>query len=80
MLLQVKDIEKQYKKFKLHCSMEVMEGHITGLIGQNGAGKSTTFKAILDLIHLDSGEILLFGKNHTKLTNKEREDLSLIHI
>ena len=78
MLLQVKDIEKQYKKFKLHCSMEVMEGHITGLIGQNGAGKSTTFKAILDLIHLDSGEILLFGKNHTKLTNKEREDLGVV--
>lgn len=78
MLLQIKDIEKQYKKFKLHCSMEVMEGHITGLIGQNGAGKSTTFKAILDLIHLDSGEIFLFGKNHTKLTNKEREDIGVV--
>ncbi len=78
MLLEIKDIKKQYKKFNLHCSMEVMEGRITGLIGQNGAGKSTTFKAILNLIHLDGGEILLFGKDHRKLTTQDREKIGVV--
>ena len=78
MLLQVKDIRKQYKNFELNCSLEVMEGCITALIGQNGAGKSTTFKAILNLIHLDQGEIFMFGKDHRKMSNKEREQIGVV--
>lgn len=78
MLLQVKDIRKQYKNFELNCSMEMMEGCITGLIGQNGAGKSTMFKAILNLIHLDGGEIMLFGKEHRNLTNRDREKIGVV--
>ena len=41
--------------------METDEGLITGLIGANGAGKSTTFKVILGLVHPDAGEIRLFN-------------------
>ncbi|MCI7812606.1 MAG: ABC transporter ATP-binding protein [Robinsoniella sp.] len=77
-MLQVKDIRKQYKNFELNCSMEMMEGCITGLIGQNGAGKSTMFKAILNLIHLDGGEIMLFGKEHRNLTNRDREKIGVV--
>ncbi len=49
-LIQLQDVIKSYPQFKLHCSMELKEGYITGLIGLNGAGKSTTFKTILGLI------------------------------
>ena len=40
-----------------------IEKGIYGLLGENGAGKSTTFKAILNLIQKDSGVIELFGKD-----------------
>lgn len=43
-------------------SFSLMPGTITGFLGANGAGKSTTILAMLDLIHADSGHIRLFGK------------------
>lgn len=48
MVLKLQNVEKHYEKFDLQCSLEVHKGCVTGLIGQNGAGKSTTFKAVLD--------------------------------
>ena len=53
-MLKLEQVKKQYKNFTLDCSLEVRPGCITGLIGQNGAGKSTTFKAALGLIHTDA--------------------------
>ena len=51
MLLSLKKLQKNYPGFSLDVSMEIEEGQITGLIGANGAGKSTTFKVILGLVH-----------------------------
>lgn len=61
-MIRLKNAEKHYRQFDLNCSLEVKPGQITGLIGENGAGKSTTFKLILDLIHADGGKIKVFGK------------------
>jgi len=61
MLLQMKNVQKQYPQFKLNCSLEVAPGRVIGLVGQNGAGKSTAFKAVLNLIRTDGGEVLVFG-------------------
>ena len=63
-LIQLQDVIKSYPQFKLHCSMELKEGYITGLIGLNGAGKSTTFKTILGLItpYLDMNQGSLRNK------------------
>ncbi len=76
-MLTVKHITKHYDDFSLDCSLNVQPGCITGLIGQNGAGKSTTFKAILNLIHLDGGEITLFGKNASALTAADKQRLGV---
>ena len=46
-LLDLKNVRKQYANFSLECSMQVKRGSITGLIGANGAGKTTIFKASL---------------------------------
>ena len=62
-MLKISHLQKHYRGFSLDCSMEVQPGMITGLIGRNGSGKSTTFKALLGLIHPDGGEIEVFGKN-----------------
>lgn len=44
-MVKLEKVKKQYKDFELDCSMEIKEGWITGLVGQNGAGKSTAFKS-----------------------------------
>ena len=51
---------------------------ITGLIGANGAGKSTTFKAILGLIGIDDGTITVFGKDSRDLTAKDKEGIGVV--
>ena len=78
MELQVKGIQKTYGKFGLDVSIEVLPGQITGLVGKNGAGKSTTFKSILGLVKIEGGEILLDGKPAATITNKEKEKLGVV--
>lgn len=77
-MLKVEQLQKQYKQFSLNCSLELKPGYVTGLIGQNGAGKSTTFKAILGLISTDGGTITLLGKNVKQFTARDREDLGVV--
>ncbi|MBE6015038.1 MAG: ABC transporter ATP-binding protein [Lachnospiraceae bacterium] len=61
--LEVKEISKEYNDFALESiSFALEEGTITGFIGENGAGKTTTFSAIMNIIRVDSGEVLLNGK------------------
>ena len=55
-----------------------MSGCVTGLIGQNGAGKSTTFKAILGLISTDGGNITILGKDRKDFTAKDKEELGVV--
>ena len=75
MLLSLKKLQKNYPGFSLDVSMEIEEGQITGLIGANGAGKSTTFKVILGLVHSDAGEIRLFNKDMEQISPKEKADI-----
>ena len=72
-MLKITGARKKYNDFELDCSMELHPGMITGLIGKNGSGKSTTFKAILGIVKLDGGEISIFGKNVTELTAEDRQ-------
>lgn len=78
MLLELNHVQKQYAGFQLDCSMEVSAGSVTGLIGANGAGKSTTFKAILDLIHPQGGEIRIFGKKYREMTPSEKAEIGVV--
>ena len=77
-MIEIRDVRKSYKSFELNCSMNVLPGCITGLVGANGAGKSTTFKSILGLLAPDSGEIRIFGKDISELTIAEKEKLGVV--
>ena len=77
-MLRLENVIKQYKDFTLNCSMEVKAGSVTGLIGANGAGKSTTFKAILGLIHTEGGEISVFGKPLNQLDELDKMNLGVV--
>ena len=70
-MLKVKHLKKNYASFSLDCSLEVKPGYVTGLIGQNGAGKSTTFKAILGLIQCDGESIEIFGQSTLNEEDKQ---------
>lgn len=61
-LLELNNIEKTYKRFQLHqVSFKIRPGQITGFVGMNGAGKSTTIKIIADLIRKDRGTVKILG-------------------
>lgn len=62
--IEVKNLNKKYKNFQLKdVSFKLKKGYIMGFIGANGAGKTTTLKSILNIIHIDGGEINVLGKN-----------------
>ena len=72
-MIRLKNLQKDYKDFKLDVTMEVPAGRVTGIIGKNGAGKTTTIKAILGLIRTDGGEIEVFGNSKVTETAKQFE-------
>ncbi len=77
-MLKIEHLKKHYNNFSLNCSLEVHKGCVTGLVGQNGAGKSTTFKAVLGLVSAGSGSITVFGKDLKDFTPEDREDLCVV--
>lgn len=78
MRLEYNQVVKKYDGFQLDCTMTVEEGCVTGLIGRNGAGKSTAFKAALGLIRVDGGSITLDGKDVATLGAKEKEKIGVV--
>lgn len=68
----VQNLCKQFEGFSLdNVSFKVPKGRIVGFIGENGAGKSTTINLILNELSKDSGQIQVFGIDHTIPTVKE---------
>lgn len=62
-IVSVQNLVKEYPSFRLNeVSFEVKKGRISGFIGRNGSGKTTTIKSMLNLVHPDGGEISYFGK------------------
>ena len=77
-MLNIDHVVKSYKDFRLDVTLEVKPGCITGLVGRNGAGKSTTFKAALNLVRPESGSIQIFGTDSSRLTERDRQDLGVV--
>lgn len=71
--IEIKGLVKKYDdKFQLgKLDLTIPKGVIVGLIGENGAGKTTLLKAILNIIHIDSGTIKINGEDNKKEEKKE---------
>lgn len=77
--LEIRNLTKAYPGFTLDdLNLTLPSGCIMGLIGENGAGKSTTIKLILDMIHKDSGSITILGKDNTDGIELTKEDIGVV--
>ena len=77
--LELKNVSKSFSGFCLdNISLTLPSGCIMGLIGENGAGKSTTIKLILDMLHKDSGTITILGKDNGKDISLIKEDVGVV--
>ena len=77
--LEIKDLNKSFKDFKLDSlSLTLPCGCIMGLIGENGAGKSTTIKLILDILKKDSGSITILGRDNEDNIQLTKEDVGVV--
>ncbi|WP_300382654.1 ATP-binding cassette domain-containing protein [Clostridium sp.] len=72
-MIEIKNLSKSYngKKVVKDVSFNIEKGKITSFIGPNGAGKSTVLSMIARLLDIDSGEVIIDGKNINSWDNKE---------
>lgn len=78
-MLSIKNYAKHYKNFDIEdISFDIPDGMVVGLIGENGAGKSTIIKSILGAVHPDGGNILFNGREILKVGKKERQQISFV--
>lgn len=77
-LLCMEHASVKYDRFNLDVSLTVEPGMITGLIGRNGSGKTTTFKAIVDVVRA-GGKTEIFGKDNRRLTEEERSMIGIAY-
>lgn len=77
--LEIKNLTKTYPGFTLeNLNLTLPSGCIMGLIGENGAGKSTTIKLILDIVHKDSGTITILGKDNGDKIQLTKEEVGVV--
>ena len=79
--LELNGVTKQYKGFKLdNISFAVPQGSIVGLIGENGAGKSTTINLITGVVKKDAGTIKMLDNliDNNDIENKIKEELGVV--
>ena len=77
--VEINNLQKRLKDFEIkNISLCVPRGSVVGLIGENGAGKSTTIKCILGLMRADAGSIKVFGKSASMLTRTEKNRIGAV--
>ena len=76
--IEIRNLEKNYNNFSLTIdTLDIPEGYITGFIGPNGSGKTTTIKALLGMVKPKSGEINIFNTNIIKNV-KVKENIAYV--
>lgn len=77
--LEIRGLSKAFSGFQLeNLDLTLPSGCILGLIGENGAGKSTTIKLILDMIHKDSGTVTILGRSNEDNIRLTKEDVGVV--
>lgn len=78
-MLAVKGLTKRYPTFVLEdITFSLKKGRIMGLIGKNGAGKSTTLKSILNLVDPDEGKIEMLGRDFKDHEQSCKQEIGVV--
>ena len=77
--IEIHGLHKIFEGFSLKdVSFSVPQGTVMGFVGENGAGKSTTIKCMLNLLKKEYGEILLFGQDHVEHELSIKNDIGVV--
>lgn len=77
--IEIKNLMKSYPGFTLGpVDMVLPSGCILGLVGENGAGKSTTIKLILDMVRRDGGTITVLGRDNRENLHLTKEEIGVV--
>lgn len=77
--LEIKNLTKRFPGFRLDgLNLTLPSGCVMGLIGENGAGKSTTIRLILDMLHSDSGSITILGRDNRENSRLTKEEVGVV--
>lgn len=79
-VVKLTNVTKNFKDFSVkNIDLQVKQGFVTGFIGANGAGKSTTLKMMMNLLKPDAGEVKLFGLDYTKHEKAIKERIGFVY-
>ncbi|MPM67314.1 putative ABC transporter ATP-binding protein NosF [bioreactor metagenome] len=78
--IEIKNVSKNFGDFAIqNLNFELPQGSICGLVGENGAGKSTTIRLIMQALRPDSGEISVLGVNNRSQEFQQiKEDIGIV--
>ena len=77
--LEIKNVTKSFPGFRLdNLNLTLPSGCVMGLIGENGAGKSTTIRLILDMLQPDSGSITILGRDNRENIRLTKEEVGVV--
>ena len=77
--LELQGLTKHYKDFTLGpLDLTLPGGTICGLIGENGAGKSTTIRLILDMVQRDGGTVTILGRDSRTASVRAKEEIGVV--
>ncbi|MFT8318248.1 MAG: ABC transporter ATP-binding protein [Sporolactobacillus sp.] len=78
-VMNVNQLCKRFKNFRLKAiDFQIKKGTITGFVGPNGSGKTTTIKCLLNLIHPDSGSITILGLDSIRQEREIKDQLGIV--
>lgn len=79
-VIEMKHVVKNFKGFSIkNMDLQVKQGFVTGFIGANGAGKSTTIKMLMNLLKPDAGEVKLFGLDYKTYEKEIKERIGFVY-
>ncbi|WP_113928006.1 ABC transporter ATP-binding protein [Bacillus sp. P14.5] len=79
-VVEFKNVTKEFKEFSVkNIDLQVKQGFVTGFIGGNGAGKSTTIKLMMNLLKPDRGEVKVFGLDYRTHEKEIKERIGFVY-